>query len=674
MTLDEFVPKFSTAGNYRLLKHRGDLTVVSAEGGVYIEYAHPMPKKYRDAIYKEMGDPAKYIAMEPLRALVKRNDVARMELAEYEFVNACGKKQNLPLEYQLKYGRQCDWLDVISRCLANKQWVKESFGISICEFWDNISLIINNDEEAHGLPTAVKRLMATYKQYREEGGWRALVAKDVHRFGNDRARKVAPETEKLMVALKRIKFKPTKAEVHRFYLEFMHGTREVVDLDTGEVFKPADFDNKGKATELSVETVKNYLNKPVNVATVDASAMGAKDFNDAHRPYMLRDSPIWAFSKCTMDDTASPFKMMNGDRPATYKFFDVASTALVHMVMHKEKRPDTGLIRQLLAGVIVLIMQKGWKMPFEVEVERALTSDMTGDGVNMDVLSAGAVFPFIRWCKAKNPQEKRAEGFIKQLKYHYHRHREGFQYRPFNRLTENRERDGAPMFMRKDEEAKDFKEATYTFEDIYQMELDDMWEYNNAPHPNQDKYPGKTRWQVLEEFQNPNLPLPNLSQIIPYVGTKVKTSVDRLFVQVQYKKYKLPDVALLGALSEPEVVAYWLPDENGEIRSVYLYQDGKFICEAQQVARFQEAKAEQTADDHLKLGRQEKYIKDFDQLIQGRIDNGLKVGVMPPAPKGEYVAVKPLSRVAEVVGVENEEYLPEPVYVPGTGSRANSMI
>jgi bifunctional DNA-binding transcriptional regulator/antitoxin component of YhaV-PrlF toxin-antitoxin module len=617
---------------------------------VYVEF-DTMPKKFREAFELKIGDPRKIIALEPIKRLLIRDEAARGFFGEY--VLATGDP--LPVKHQMKYARQCDWLSLISKCLEDKYYVKEQMGISIAELWENVSTLINNDkEEEHGLPRNVRALQRRYVVYKQQG-MRGLV--EEWRFGNDFRRKVTPKIEGLLLALYRIKHKPTMAEVHRFYMEFMNGARiDLIDMETGEVFKPEDFSTDGKANELDVTTIKYYLNTPKNKAAIDKERMSALEWNDTYAPHMMRKGPFFAFSKVTMDDTSSPFKMHNGDRPATYKMFDVASTALISMVMHDQKRPDAALIRSLIAGVIGLIATKGWKMPAEIEMERAITSTMAGDGVTKDVLTAGAVFPYTRWCKAKNPQEKRAEGFIKQIKYHYHKHREGFLMRPFTKRTENKDNE-------------DITKLTFTFNEIRQFEMDDMQAYNNAPHPDQSKFPGMTRWQVLEQCQNPNLPVLDLSLVMPYVGFKTKTSIRRMRAEVQYGKYNLPDVAMIGELGDSEVVAYYIPEENGSIPSVYLYQDGKFICEAKKEERFQEAKVEQVPEDHHILGRQKTYGKSFENLVKERLLEIPTVGILKreSAIEGYKAPIAPMA-------IPEPETDMIPVPVPNGSRSASSMF
>jgi hypothetical protein len=451
---------------------------------------------------------------------------------------------------------------------------------------------------------------------------------------------------------------PYQSEVCKMYGEFMQGEKKVVHLETGEVFNPEDYYVKGQPYELALSTVKHYLNKKGNKAIVDKKRMSALEFNNTHRPHMMRTGPFFSFSKCTMDDTSSPFKMYNGDRPATYKMFDVASEALVVMVMHKEKRPDVPLIRQMIRDFVGMIARKGWRMPHEIEMERALTSSMKGTEELMDVFYNGAVFPYIRWCAPKNPQEKRAEGFINRLKNGYHRQREGFQKRPFNKLTANREN-------------ADLKDVMFSFDEIEAFEREDMQDWNNSKHSDQQTYPGLTRWQVLEQCQNPALPVMNLSLVIPYVGYKVQTSVSRMRIQVQYNKYELPDTTAMEGLNDRPVNAYYIPEDNGEIPSVWVYQDGDFVCEAKKAQRFQEAKIEQTEDDHKLMGKQKRYIEQFDTVIEQKRSTLIPVGMVSLKP--ERVMPKVVPEVIHIPAPYVDDTPPD-VYREDARRRARALM
>ena len=627
LTYAELVPAVMTAENFRQAKGRGNLRASCAGGQgrtIFIEWESMEVAAHRKKVLEVYGDPYQYIAMQGIRDMVKVDESALKYYAEYTLPSG----RPLPLEYQMRLARQCDILNVITTVMANKSHYKEALGITMEQFWEDIVEIARVDESRPCLPTTVRTMRRKWAEY-DKKGKAGLI--EVFRFDNGNARKVEKKHTDLWLALQDQAYGPTLTDVHRTYKDFIQGRKEIVHLETGEVFDPKKYYVKGKADELSRSTVKGYMSKIGAKAVTDKKRMSNKEWNDTYRPHMMGKAPFFAMSKVSMDDTSSPFKMPNGKRPATYKMFDLASEALVGMVMHRDDRPDHGLIRRMIRDFVWLIASKGWKMPYEVEMERALTSSMKGTAELMDVFFSGAVFPYIRWCLARNPQEKGAENIIKRIKYGYQRKRDGFQKRPFAKLTMNRENE-------------DGRDIYFDYEEIERMEREDMHEWNHSLHSNQELYPGMTRWEVLEQNQNPNLALPQMSLIMPYVGNKTKTSVNRMRMEVNYKKYNLPESALLDELNDRDVTAYWMPDGNGEVPSVWVYQDGRFVCEAAREDKFQRAKVEQTDEDVEILNRQRSYRKEFDSTIKEKRSEMMPVGVVNserglPAPERPTGAV-----------------------------------
>lgn len=623
----EFVPVIVPENTYNSLRRRGNIAVHGRGKGddILIEF-ETLPERYKRIVISQYGDVYKFAATAPLLRLLKTDIKAR----EFYATKLLPDGRNIPLEHQGKYTRQAEWLNLVILALSDKRTIKETLRISIEEFWNTVIALYTIDKIKNDLPRSKRRLLEKYYAY-QRGGYAGLV--EVGRFTQQNARKVDATIERLLLSLYCRPHKPYISEVCNDYQAFMGGALQVVDLETGEVFSPATYQVSGKNFVVNYRTVKYYINKPLNRAIVDKYRLSNLEYNNTHRPHMLREAPFYALSKITMDDTSSPFKQHNGVRPATYKVFDVASGALIAVVLHRKARPDVKLIRRLLAEMMALIVTNEWAMPYEVEVERALMTglkggeDENGNFVN-DVLTAGAVFPFIRFCAPRNPQEKRAEGFINQLKHQFHKHREGFQARPFARLEANRRNE-------------DKKEVTFSFEDICSFELEDAAAWNSCLHPDQDKYPGLTRWQVLSQVQNPNLMLPNVAQVIPYLGNKTNTSVKRAFIEVQSNVYRLPNMANLEELQEQKVTAYWLPNKNKEIPSVYIYQGDTFICEAPQADRFQEAKAEQTEEDRKIMGKQKAYINAFDQIVRDRVEKLNKLGVTLEIPAQNQLPALP---------------------------------
>ena len=147
-------------------------------------------------------------------------------------------------------------------------------------------------------------------------------------------------------------------------------------------------------------------------------------------------------------------------------------------------------------------------------------------------------------------------------------------------------------------------------------------DYNTALHPNQKLYPGKTRLEVLTENQNPKLQNLNKSLLYRYIGNETKTTIRRnMYMTVQGSKFQLSSPNIIDML-EPgnyNVVAYWMPNNDGNIETVYIYQNGLFVDTCSQIERYNEAKAEQTERDQEAYTNQSKYVSKFDAKVkQGR--------------------------------------------------------
>lgn len=138
-------------------------------------------------------------------------------------------------------------------------------------------------------------------------------------------------------------------------------------------------------------------------------------------------------------------------------------------------------------------------------------------------------------------------------------------------------------------------------------------------HPNQKKFPGMTRWDVLCRCQNPDLAPWDKAVLYRFIGEHTETSIKQnAYLTVQYNQYRLSSPEIISKL-EPrnyKVDAYWLPDADGNIGEVYVYQNGRLIDTCRMVARYNEATAEQTDADREAYTEQAKYVAQFDSMVR----------------------------------------------------------
>ena len=154
-------------------------------------------------------------------------------------------------------------------------------------------------------------------------------------------------------------------------------------------------------------------------------------------------------------------------------------------------------------------------------------------------------------------------------------------------------------------------------------------EYNNDEHPD---IKGKTRLEVLKEKQNPNarqLPMPVIAKSFGY---RTKTSLRRSqYFRVQYSNYGLPSPYYIKKFdTDSSVIAYWLPDADGNIPEIYVFQDDRYIATCKKIERYNEALAERTEEDIQLKQEQDKYVAQFDKMVKDDTEQMmLSLGVLP---------------------------------------------
>ena len=164
---------------------------------------------------------------------------------------------------------------------------------------------------------------------------------------------------------------------------------------------------------------------------------------------------------------------------------------------------------------------------------------------------------------------------------------------------------------------------SYTYDELVADDIRSIDEYNNQLHPNQKRYPGMTRWDVFCKMQNPNLRPWDKAVLYRYIGFHTNTTIrNNSYFKVQYKDFRLPDPEVIARL-EPrnyKVEAYYLPDSDGNIDEVYIYQNGRYLAACKPAPRYNENTVEQTAADREAYTEQAKYVAKFDKMIkEGKI-------------------------------------------------------
>ena len=511
------------------------------------------------------------------------DELARKYAINASVLNTCIKLYNRSRDYRKLMGEKYDW----SMMATTIETLREEFG--------------------HDLPASTLRFRKKVNEYKQYG-YECLIS---GKFGNQCARKVDYKTERLVLSITVLPNQPYGSDVHEMYISFVCGELEVWDLETGEIFNHNDFtDKNGDPKELSESTIRNILNKPANQVLIEKKRRGWSEFYHEQMPHMHRHSGEFSLSQITMDDVDLPRRMKGGEYVHAYYAYDMVSQCRVGLAYGRDK--DEALVVACFRDMFRLIERNGWGMPAGIEVEQHLMSKY-----KEGFLKAGEVFKFVRFCAPLNSQDKYAEplnGAFKTTIAHKNHEGVGRWYGKGARRVDQKKISDSGNHTYEDRKY-------YTFEELV---ADDRL------HPNQKKYPGMTRWDVLVARINPTLrPLDKLT-LSRYIGERVETSVRRnSTVRVAYADWWLSGPEVLEKL-EPnnrKVTAFYLPDEEGKPTDVFLYQNDRYIDKVRPVVTYSRVMAEQTEEDKAAYTEQAKIMSHFDKWVR---DNAIgQVGVAP---------------------------------------------
>lgn len=537
-------------------------------------------------------------------AASQHSDKATAELARKYAVNAsvlntCIKLYNRSRDYRKLMGEKYNW----DMMLTTIETLREEFG--------------------HDLPASTLRFRKKVNEYKQYG-YECLIS---GKFGNQCARKVDYKTERLILSLAAQENKPFNTNVHEMYLSFVCGELECWDYDTGEVFNPDDWtDKNGEPKSLSESTINNVLNKPNNKLLLEHALSGYTTFMHEQMPHVHRHNGEFSLSQITMDDVDLTRKLKDTkQRIHAYYAYDVVSQCVIGASYGRKK--DQMLVVECFRDMFRLIERNGWGIPAGIEVENHLMSEY-----KEGFLQAGVAFNFVHFCAPQNSQEKYAEplnGAKKRSIIHKNHAGIGRFYGKGKWRVESKKVS--------DEYNDTYEDAAYfSYEQLVADDKKDNAEWNNSLHPNQKKYPGMTRWDVLVANINPTLRKYDKLTLSRYIGERVETSIRRnSTVRVAYEDWWLSDTSVLERLetNNYKVTAYYLPDENGQPQDVYIFQGDRFIDKVEKVETYNRVIAEQTEEDVVNYVEQQKKISSFGKYVR---DNAIeKVGVAKVQPEEE---------------------------------------
>ena len=601
--------------NYKKLAAKEKINVVRSGRGlggyVLIEIA-TMPLRFQERIKLKYGDMKEDVIRNWLGSHYHIDAKAREFYTRFRFDNG----DTLPPEHIQEYTVNASVIEAVMRAMEDATFMRKAMKAGPVN-WGELAGAISyyQAEFGHTLPVSSNRFKKRVNDFKANG-YESLISR---KFMNQNRRKVTYDIERLLLSIDAQPEQPFNTTVWEQYNLFVQGELELYDPETGEVLNPADFTDKdGNPLVLSPATVANYLNNPKNKALRGKLHMSQWDFNNAYRPYHLRSIGEYSLSKVSLDDRDLPRPMKDGNRVKAYYAYDVVSGAVVGYAYNRYK--TTELFLDCMRNMFQTLDRNGMYIPAELEVEHHLVSDFA-DGL----MQAGTVFPLIRWCNPGNSREKRAEHKNREKKYGVEKRTQVGIGRWYAKLEANRPKEEKVY----DEKNNTYKVKTYSYEELVADDIRAIETFNAQPHPNQKRYPGMSRWDVLCAHQNPNLAPWDKAVLYRFIGQHTETTIrQNTYCTVMYNQYGLPSPEIIEKL-EPrnyKVDAYYLPDADGTINEVYIYQNGRYIATCKPVARYNENTAEQTEYDKAAYTEQSKYVAQFDKMMKdGKIK---RVGIL----------------------------------------------
>lgn len=602
--------------NYKLLAWRGRLEVARRGGGASGNYAlvvvDSLPDRYKEKVNQVYPGGAQVRLEEWIRSNYETDQNATAYFFDKE---QCGVK--LPADKAKEYVINASVLNTCIRLYERAATAQRLFGNKYN--WSMMATAIETlrRQFGHTLPASELRFRKKVNEYKKVG-YSCLIS---GKYGNQSARKVDQKTERLILGIATLPNKPWNTNVAELYNLFVTGELDVYDPESGVMFNPEDFiDKDSNPKELSETTISNYLNKPKNKLLINHILTSQTTFMHEQMPHMHRHHGEFSLSKVSFDDRDLPRKLKDTkQRPKAYYAYDVTSGCCIGYAYNRTKGVD--LVVDMFRNMFRLLDRQGWGCPAEVEVENHLMSQWRDS-----FLRAGVMFPFVRFCAPMNSQEKHAEQFNGAKK----------------RSIEHRNHVGIGRFYAKNpkyrtESVKVFDEFNntyidkdyYTWDELVADDMRDIYEYNHAPHPNQKKYPGMSRWDVLVANVNPTLRPLDKATIARYVGEKVSTTIRRnSYCRVAGKDWWLSRTNVLELLApnDYKVDAYYLTDDKGNITDMFIYQGDMYIDRLEDIGTYCTAKAEQTYKDEEIFIAQRKKITNFNKYVSDNAIN--RVGVM----------------------------------------------
>ena len=554
---------------------------------------HPMLVSF-DSLSKEiqtaLGDPRRPGHI--MELYYSTDDAAVRFYGDYQFEDG----SYLSLAHQEEYITNASVLQSCRRLLAAREQERRSKSGSLKGIVTSVlndahgfnKILEQKHQVRHTLPASEKRFKEVFRDFAKDGAvnYGMLIS---GKLKNNNARVVTDEVLELLNGLfAGQNHKPTRTEISRLYDSFLAGYVQVVKDDaSGELFDPKDF------KKLSEATIINYLGAWEHKIGTHAKRSGDRQkLMSGFKPYHSLERPAFAGSLISIDDRQPPFEYQKGSRMWFYNGIDLGSEAFTCWVYGKSKE---GIILEFYRQLVRNYTAWGFRLPAELEAEASLNSSYVNT-----FLRPGALFSSVR-IEANNARGKRIERYFGSLRYQFEKDREGWLARPFARSESN--------------QIGGHKVPIIPYNQIVEGCLQDIETWNNMPHA---VHTNKTRWEVFEEMQHPDLQATNWKAILPSLGCKTETSCRVGIVKLQGREFLLGDhgevctgedlINLMKRVEGRNVDAYWLDDNEGKVLKAVLFVGDTCICEAIPKPTYSRATIERTPAHEAARETMSKYV------------------------------------------------------------------
>lgn len=564
-----------------------------------------LPKEWR----KQLGDPRK------VDCTLERYFWEDTEAVTY-FREICpGKYGTIDVERQKEYVLDASVLKAAIRWRSDHYEECIKLNQSVKNTYKTLSEVVNNfniwrgikNQSQFKLPTNPISLKRKIERFEAEG-----YASLLKGYDNNNRGKAAEQTRVLLESMfAHQTFKPSPAEVSRQLAGFLSGYVEVISNETGEVFDPKSFN------KISQRSITMFLNSWDSSLATSRKRMGNRQIRlTNYVPFEKLEHPKFAGSIISVDDRQPPFEYKKGTRMWFYLGVDLGSEAITTWVYGTTKE---GIIQDFYRQMVRNYAEWGLPLPAEIECESNLNADYR-DGF----LQAGNMFQDVR-IEANSARSKRCEAYWKPIRYQLEKKHIGWIARPFARNEAN--------------QISTKTKEIVPYDKLVEQSLRDIEICNNMECT---IYPGKTRWEVFLEKQNPdnNRPI-NYRSILLTLGYKTKSSCS-MAGQIRFRStiFMLADggelvtgnklIGYMQVVAGKDIDIYWLDGNDGECLAaiVCLKDTTRVICEIIEQPSTARAKIEETPQQAKNRELVARYRSTLEGYSQRRYHAIEKVTVL----------------------------------------------